>query len=176
MSKTGTMSISMRAEARNADGELIGVHKHLLDDMAIRAFAWGIQLNLLKTNETMQDVTGASNPETANTSITTLNLHAGSGVTAPAFTDYQIQSPLTNTGTTAYVTPVVNAISGPAFTVTGTFTNTSGGTLVYGNVGIEITLSSGHTYLLTHDQINGLSGFIISSLGTVSIVYTVGFS
>lgn len=171
----GAITISMRAEARDAEGRLIGVHEHLLDDMAIRAFAWGIQLNLLKTNETMQDVTGAANPETANSAITVVNLHAGSGITAPNFTDFQIESPLTNTGTTAYVTPTTNTISGPAFTITGVFTNSSGGTLTYGNVGVEITLNS-HTYLLTHDQINGASGFIVSNLGTVNIVYTIGFS
>jgi len=175
MSKSGTMSISMRAEAKDSEGKLIGVHEHPLDDMAIRAFAWGIQLNLLKTNETMTDVTGTANAETANTSISAVNLHAGSGVSVPSFTDYQIQSPLTNTGTTAYVTPATNAISGSAFTVTGTFTNTSGGTLTYGNVGIEITLNS-HTYLLTHDQINSGSGFIISVNGTVGITYTIAFS
>lgn len=156
-------------------GGFIGTSEHRLTDMAIRAFAWGIQLNLLKTNETMQDVTGASNPETANTAISAVNLHAGSGVTAAVFTDFQIESPLTNTGSTAYVAPSINAISGPAFTVTGVFTNTSGGTLTYGNTGIETTLNS-HTYLLTHDQINGLSGFIVSNNGTVSITYTVGFS
>ena len=43
------------------------------------------------------------------------------------------------------------------------------------NAGIETTLNS-HTYLLTHDQINGLSGFIVSNNGTVSITYTVEFS
>ena len=84
-------------------GGFIGTSEHRLTDMAIRAFAWGIQLNLLKTNEvTIQDVTGASNPETANTAISAVNLHAGSGVTAAVFTRFAVESPLTNTGSTAY--------------------------------------------------------------------------
>jgi hypothetical protein len=96
-------------------------------------------------------------------------------VTAPAFTDYQIQSPLTNVGTTAYVTATVAVISGSGYQITGTFTNTSGGTLTYGNVGIEITLN-GHTYLITHDQVSGLTGYIVSNLGTVVVTYTITFS
>src|SRR5271169_3162503 len=132
-------------------GGLVGKSGHFLGDMAIRAMAWGMQLNLFKTNETMQDVTGASNPETANTAITAVNIHAGSGVTAPSFTDFQIETPLSNTGTTAFVTAVMHAISGAAFTVTGTLTNSTGSTITYGNLGLEITLNS-HTYLVTHDQ------------------------
>lgn len=168
------IKIKLEVEARNPDSTLIGTFEKEYD-LAARAFAWGIQLNLLNTNEVMQDTSGNPNAETANTAISAVKLHAGSGVTAPAFTDFQIESSLINVGTTAFVAPTIHAISGSGFQVTGVFTNTSGGTLTYGNVGIEITLN-GHFYLLTHDQVNSLSGFIVSNLGTVQIVYTITFS
>jgi hypothetical protein len=153
---------------------LIGISDNE-NDIAVEAFANWVQVNILNStvSNPFKDTGGTNRSPSANTAVTAVNIRAGSGVSAPLFADFAIESPLA--GGSGFNTATINAIGAGNFTVTSTITNSSGGNLTYGNVGIEITANA-FVYLLTHDQTNAGVGYLVSNLGTVAVTYTITFS
>jgi hypothetical protein len=160
---------SLRVEARDKDGKLIGVH--CKDDLTTKQLAQLIMLGVLASNQTIKDTSNTTHNET--TSATTGSspaINAGTGSTAAAFTDYNLQSQSASTSGTEAAT--VGSISSNTFTVTATITNGSGSTITYAEVGIQVTVNS-HVYLITHDVFSGLA---VSNGGTLAVTYTFTFT
>ena len=155
-------------------------------DMGLRGFSAMLIANVFKTATTadIKDTSNVSQTITANSAVTTCQLVAGAGVTAPVFSNYDVQSTgiagdPTFDGNSPITATVNNTItdnsSNGTFTITGTFTNNYAGNETYGNIGIYIT-NSVSTFMMAHDQTNGGSGYVVSHLGTVAVTYTITVS
>ena len=150
-------------------------------DMGINQFAVLLITNIFATASATNaaiDVTGTTHTISANTATSAIVLAAGSGLTAPVFGDNAIQSQLASTSGSISATvnnTITNLTSSGTFTITGTFTNSIGTPQTYGNIGIEVT-AGGNTYLVSHDQTNGGTGYLVSPSGTVAVTYTVTVS
>lgn len=150
-------------------------------DMGLYAFAAALIANVFDTANTatsVPDTGDTSRSWAANSATSALQLVAGSGVTAPSFGDYQVQTQLaTTSGTAAAVvgTTITNNGTNGTFTITGTFTNGTGSNATYGNIGIYLTANA-FVFMVAHDQTNGGSGYVVSATGTVAVTYTVTVS
>jgi hypothetical protein len=152
-------------------------------DMGLANFSGFIIANIFDTATAgsgvqMTDTSNATHVVSANTATGTIDLGAGSGTTAPTFIDYNIQTQLASTSglIAATVSNVItNNTTNGTFTITGTFTNSTGSNATYGNIGILVT-AGGNVYLVAHDQTNGATGYVVSPLGTVAVTYTVTVS
>lgn len=152
-------------------------------DMGIRAFSALLIANVFNaaTTSDIKDTSNATHTISANTATSAVGIRAGSGVTTPVFSNYVIETPLTNSpaGTGLIAATVNNTITDNStngtFTITGTLTNGTAGNLTYGNIGIEVTAAT-FVYLVSHDQTNGASGYVVSASGTVAVTYTITVS
>ena len=139
-------------------------------DIMLLQFAQIVQLNILDTAVSIKDTSGSSHSETANTSSSTIDIHAGTGATAAAYNDHALQTETeTVLGTSGTVTVGSATGSGTtsSFTVSGTVT--AGASRAYSDVGLSVTINS-HVYLLCHDVFTALS---VSNGGTLAITYTL---
>ncbi len=169
----GLVHICARVEARDPYGVLTGVYKNEYD-LGTKQFAQLVQTNILDTAQTITNTSGTGESIAVNSASTSPTILAGTGTTAAAVTDYALQTP--TSGSSGSIAATINAYSGSGtsgnFTVTGTITNTSGSTITYSEVGIEVTVST-YTFLITHDVFTGLS---VSNNGTLAVTYTITFT
>ena len=96
---------------------------------------------------------------------------------------FQITSPVSqNSGwikTNTWSPTGLATNTGYTFTVTATITNSSGGNLLYKEIGLAVTVThsaSPYYFLLCHDQVNSGSGYTVSNSGTLSVTYTGTFT
>jgi hypothetical protein len=155
-------------------GEITGTFQDKYD-LGTVAFAKFIQTNLLATAETITDTANTTHAISANTAATAPLIVAGTTTTAAASNDYKLGGQ--SSGGSGSVAATVNAWTTTSstsgnFTVTGTITNTSGGTIAYGEVGIQITASS-VAFILAHDAFAALN---VSNNGTLAVTYTITFT
>lgn len=129
---------------------------------------------IFASTQTVTDTTNTGRSVAAAYTPSTFQIVAGTGTTAAATLDYVLQSQ--SASTSGYVTAAINAYADSGttgnFTVTGTITNGSGGTITYGEIGIYLTISS-HVFMVCHDIINGATGFPVSNTGTLAVTYTI---
>jgi hypothetical protein len=134
-------------------------------DLATKQFAQLIQLNILDSNQTIKDIDGDSNEETANTSSGTITIMAGTDNTAADVTDFSLGAQ------TETVSGTVNSYSGSGvsggFTVTGTITAEAN--RAYTEVGLGVTVNSS-IYLICRDV---FSTYNVSDGGTLAVTYTI---
>jgi hypothetical protein len=126
-----------------------------------------------------KDTSAGLHTVSANTATTSVHLGGGAGLTAVTFIDFNIETENTGGSDSPIVATVNNTITdggvSGTFTITGTFTNNSGGNETWGNIGITITNAVG-TFLVAHDRTNGAVGYLVSPLGTVAVTYTITVS
>ena len=161
------LKVRVKLVARDKDGRVTGVRYH---DMAVTGIAQFIQANLYATAESIKDTGNSTRAIAANTSTGTVQIVAGTGTSGPTFADIALGSQ--TAGTSGYIAATVNALSGSSFTLTGTITNTSGGTVNYSEIGITI-VAGGWTFLLAHDVFTALP---VSQNGTLGTTYTHSFT
>lgn len=199
MSGLGGLHIAVKIVARNpcpehgythteseaCQGGLVGstYNEH---DMGTRGFSAFLIASVFATATTadIKDTSNTSRTVTANAVTSAIKLMAGDGTTAPVFSNYQIQdsgaagSPVL-AGDAPIAATVNNTItdnsSNGTFTITGTFTNTSGANETYGNIGISLVALT-WTFMVAHDRTNGASGYVVSAAGTVAVTYTITVS
>lgn len=159
--------------AKDKDGNITGTYCNE-DDLFTKQFAQMTQLNIFNTAETITTTSNVAEALTVNNAATAPTIVAGTGTTAAAVTDYNLQSQ--SSGTSGSVAATINAYSGSGtsghYTITGTITNSSGGNITYSEVGLEVTVAT-YVFLLTHDVFTGL---VVSNLGTLAVTYTLTFS
>lgn len=138
--------VSVKLEARDKDGRLEGVPLTFkgtvtkeFDDLVTAQGAAFLISNVLDTAQSIQDTSNTARAIGANTATGTIQIVAGTGTTAAAVTDYNLQAQ--SSGTSGYVAasvgnPTESGTSG-SFTVTGTITNSSGASITYSEVGVE---------------------------------------
>ena len=167
------MKTSVSVVARDKDGNIIGNY-YKEDDLETKQFAQIVQNNIFDTAESVTDITNTARSLTVNSASTAPTIVAGTGTTAAAVTDYVLQTPVS--GSSGSIAATINAYSGSgtsgSFTITGTITNTSGATINYSEVGLEVTIST-YVFLITHDVFTALG---VSNSGTLAITYTLTFS
>jgi hypothetical protein len=167
------VKIRLQLVVTNPDGKKLYYDNP--DDITLLQLAQMTQSGLMaltgqtikETGATTQSITGAM---TANTPT----IEFGTGATAAAFTDYAIQTATTGTNP---VTATINAISSNTFTVTATWSNTTGSSVTIGEVAMYVTSTAGvstnKTYALTHDQFTGV---VVSNGGTAAATLTFTWS
>jgi len=128
------------------------------------------------TNAT-KDTAAGLHTQSANTAMSSTNLHLGAGVTTVNVGDYAIEAGTNDWGTIAATvnTTVTNNGTNCTSTITGTFSNGAVVNETAGNVGIEVT-AGGVKFLMAHDNINGGTGYVVSPSGTVAVTYTITVS
>lgn len=137
-----------------------------------KAHAQFTQLNVYASNVsgTVLDVTNAARTIAANTATGTINICAGTTGTAAAFADHALGAQ--SASTSGLTSATVNALSGNAYTITATITNTSGGSINYNEVGIQVT-AGGNAFLTAHDApLSGGPYSVSSPTGTLTVTYT----
>lgn len=163
------LKIRVKVEAKDIDGILTGIYDNQYDLGTIQLLGF-IATNILDTAESIKDTGGTIRSITANSANSVINIVAGTGVTAPAVSDFNLQTQ--SAGSSGSISATVNAPSGSTFTVTGTITNSSGSTIAYSEVGIECT-SATFVFLLSHDVFTALN---VSNGGTLAVTYTATIS
>lgn len=149
--------------------------------MGLNQFSGLLIANIFATStatNAMKDTSAALHTVSANTSTSLVTLVAGSGVTAPTFGDFVIDTAISGSSGSISATvnnTITNNVTNGTFTITGTFTNILGVNTTYGNIGIYVT-AGGNIYMLAHDQTNGGTGYVVSPAGTVAVTYTVTVS
>ena len=164
-----SLKIRVDVKAFNSNNELTGIYNNEYDLGTIQLLGF-ICTNILDAAETIKDTGGTGRSITANSSNSAINIVAGTGTTAAAVSDYNLQTQ--SAGSSGTITGTVTAPSGSTFTVTGTITNSSGGTIAYSEVGIECT-SATFVFLLAHDVFTALN---VSNGGTLAVTYTATIS
>lgn len=145
-------------------------------DMTLLQIAQFIQAGLMgvSTGLSFKDIAGTSHSQTAQVLAGTPTIEFGTGVTAATFTDFQIQ---TAAGGTNPVTATVTTISSNTFTVTGTWTNSTGSNVTISELAMYVTTTAGMgtngTFALTHDV---FSGQTVSNGGTAAATLTWTFT
>lgn len=174
----GCITWTAHIVARNADGSLVGEQD--FPDISVQALAFFLLSNIFDTATTVPDVTNTNRSISANTAATAPYIVAGTTGTAPAFTNYALGDGTTNTnyhsnGNYAEAATVTATLSSNTCTIAATITNASGSNITYKEVGMAIT-AGGNYFLVTHDQVNSGTGYVVSNSGTLSITYTGTFS
>ena len=165
------------------EGGIIGVYDNPAD-ISVKALAQLMQVNILALSG--QSITNVSNSSQAISVADVPSapfIVAGLTGTAATFADYALGDGTSNTNyhaNSSYAqAATVNAIASNTFTVTATITNSSGGNLLYKEIGLAVTVThtaSPYYFLLCHDQVNSGSGYTVSNSGTLSVTYTGTFT
>jgi hypothetical protein len=154
-------------------------HMKKRGDLSTIGLASLMQNNILYTVPTAFYDTGhTSRTTTRNSACTSPLVLGGEGATAPAVTDYHMQT--WTDDTSHQIAATVNAITGwsgtsGSFTVTGSIVNSSGSDITYKEIGISVVMQT-WTFLITHDTINSGSGYLVSNGGTLAVTETFTFS
>lgn len=139
-------------------------------DNALQQMAQLMQGNILfNPAGSIRDTGGTYRAATLNMSATGVAIVAGSGLTAPAFTDYSLEVPVT--GSSGSVTVSAATLVGATIFMTGVINNSSGGQITYGEIGVQTTVN-GFQYLVAHDA--GTT-YAVSNGGQLSTTYGVPF-
>ena len=120
----------------------------------------------------MKDTSGNTHTVSANSATGTVQVVAGSSNTAPTAADYALNTPVA--GSSGYVAATCTYATG-SLTITGNITNSSGGNLNYGEIGVVVTVAT-YIYLLTHDYANQTSpytAYLVSNGGTLACTITL---
>jgi hypothetical protein len=128
--------------------------------------------NILNTTQTtvVKDTTNTARTVSANTAITGVNIVAGTGTGAGAVTDYTLSAKsATGQGTKAGTIGAVNTTSG-AFTITANMDAPSGSTIVYGEIGIEVTTAS-YSFLIARGTTGGT--WSVDTSHYLAVTYTI---
>jgi hypothetical protein len=172
----GGFKVALDVVGYEPDGRVVGTY-HNESDLITQQWAQFVILQILNQTSTLTVTdttnTGRSIVGTPAT-ITALTIVGGTGTTAASVTDYVIQTAASTTGTTSTVAATVNwatESSGTSgtFTVTGTFTNSSGSTINYSELCLYVT-NAAHTFAITHDVFTAVP---VSNTGTLAITYTI---
>lgn len=126
---------------------------------------------LNKTQTTaVKDITGTAETVSANSTISAVDVVAGTGGTTAAVTDYVLGAQSSDgQGSQAATVNAVSTSTG-VFTVTANMSAPSSGTIVYHEVGITITIGS-YTFLITRDY-NG-TGWSVDTTHYLAVTYTI---
>ncbi len=168
----GQSGVHLLVIARDADGNETGRYQDAADLMT-QQWAQFAYTQVFGTSGSIITITGATVSVPVWSTLTALTICAGTGTNAAQVSDTKMQT-LSGTlagtcpGTLSAFPPTQSGTSG-SFTVTGTITNTSGSSITYSEIGLQMTLGA-NSYLLTHDVFTGV---VVSYTGTLSISYTV---
>jgi hypothetical protein len=169
------LSVKVDLVCKDADGNVTSAYTNERDQTLLQ-LAQFTQAALMgvTTGLSFKDTSGTSHTQTAAVLAGTPTIAFGTGTTASTFSDYTIQ---TAAGGTNPVTATVNAISSNTFTVTATWSNTTGSTVAISELAMYVTttqgMSSESTFALTHDVFSGqsvLNGG--SALATLTFTWT----
>ncbi len=129
---------------------------------------------LLSTQTTVVKDTGnTARTVSANSTITAVNVVAGTGGTTAAVTDYVLGAPVANQqGNQTATVSAVNT-STDVFTVTANMAAPSSGTTVYKEVGVQI-VTGGFTFQAARDYNAG--GWSVDTVHYLAVTYTVTIS
>jgi hypothetical protein len=172
----GRTGLKLELVARDGDGNITGTYCNE-NDLITQQFAQFAILNIFNqlATLTVTDTTNTARSIVGTpATITALTIVGGTGATAASVTDYVIQTAASTTGTSSTVAATVNwvvessGVSG-SFTITGTFTNTSGSTITYSELALYVT-NAAHLFAITHDVFTGVA---VSNTGTLAITYTL---
>jgi hypothetical protein len=121
-----------------------------------------------------QDTGGTLRSISINSAVSSPTIVFGSGTTAISPSDYQLQSPIS--GSSGSVAATVSGLTVSSttcsFSLTCTVTNSSGGTLTYGEAGVTITVAT-FTFLILHDLVNGSVGQQLTNGQGANVTYTI---
>jgi hypothetical protein len=158
----------------DCEKELVGCREGP-SNLCTAAFAGLVQANIFNSaaNPTIKDTGGVLRSVAANSAVSALTMAAGTGVTAAAVADFAMQAQTAGSSgsITAGITISATTETGVSgtFTIVGTFTNTTAGTVAYAEVGITMTAAT-FVFLVTHDVFAALS---VSVNGTLQVTYTL---
>jgi hypothetical protein len=129
------------------------------------------------SSQTVKDTSAATHTVAAGFTASAPTICTGTGSTTPAVGDYVIQTPVTDTpaGTGKIAATVGTYVPGTttgAFPITGTITNGSAADITYKEIGIEVTIAT-FVYLVLHDLVNGVTGYLVSIGGSMACTYTI---
>lgn len=143
-------------------------------DLETQQFAQFVLCNIFGVAQTIKNTSGTGESISAFTSTGTYNIVAGTGTSAVSVTDTNLQAQ--SSGSSGSATATIGSYSGSGssgtFTITATITNSSGSSITYGEVGIELTAST-YVFLLTHDLLSPTVP--VSNTGTLAVTYTLTF-
>lgn len=170
----GVQGVKVLVIGRDADGTETGRYESGQEDLITQQWAQFCYTNIFGTTGSIIAITGSTISTVVWSTLSALTIAAGTGTNAAQVNDHALQ---TIAGTTAGTCPgtlsafpAEGAATSGSFTITGTITNNSGGTINYSEIGIEINDNAAHTYLLTHDVFVAVP---VSNTGTLSITYTI---
>jgi len=153
---------------RLADGRL-AVHEDPTD-LGTTVLLGIFSCNIVATGQTVKNTSGTGISVSANSTVSSPVVVAGTGTTAAAVGDTNLQAQSSGSSGSQAITSVT--VSGATIVIVGTITNGSSGTIAYDEVGLEVTIGA-NTYLLAHDApLNGTTGYNVSIGGTLGITYT----
>ena len=130
-----------------------------------------LEANLLDSAQgaVVKDTGGTSRSFSANTSITGINVVAGTDTTAAAVTDYKLNAQSSNgQGSQAGTVGSVNTTTG-VFTVTANMSAPSSGSIVYGEVGLQVTTAS-YTFSIARGTTGGT--WSVDTVHYLAVTYT----
>jgi hypothetical protein len=169
-----TTKVKLELVARDGNGNITATYCND-NDLITQQWAQFVYTQIFGVAGTIKSTTGTGYNNTAWGTLSALTLASGTGATAASVTDYVIQTPVSPAGSgtcagTLSAFPSESSGTSGSFTVTGTITNSSGSTITYSELGIEMTDAASHVYLLTHDVFTGVP---VSNTGTLAITYTI---
>lgn len=147
---------------------LVGVHEKDVD-LGTTVLLGIFSANLLATAQTVNDTTATGRSISANSAVSSPTIAAGTGSTAAAVGDTNLQAQSAGSSGSQAIASVV--VSGATITITATITNGTAGTIAYDEVGIIVTIG-GHTFLLAHDAPLTGGPYNVSVGGTLAVTYT----
>jgi hypothetical protein len=129
----------------------------------------------------LKDSAGATHTVSAGFTASTPYINAGTGSTTCYVDDCVLTSQQSNSPAgTGAIAATVSAYTGGAsatsgsFTVTGTITNGTAGNITYKEIGVYVYIAAlSAWFLISHDLINGTTGYVVSASGTMACTLTV---
>lgn len=159
--KGGRVHVKLELLLRDAKGKVCGggILEYDLTVLQSAQFFVSNQLGVA-SGLSFKDTSGTSHAQTAQVLSGTPQIEFGTGSTSATWSDFAIQTAAggTNpvTGTVSAITP--GGTSG-TFTVTGTWTNSTGSSVTISELALYVTTTAGmasnSTFALTHDVFSG---------------------
>ena len=148
----GGLRVSARLDVLDGRGRLVSSVWRPYD-MTLKQCAQIFQLNVagIAGPLTVTDTSNTGRSVSAGSSITATQIAFGTGTTPAAFTDYTIQ---TQVASGSPVTATVNGLSSNTFTITASWSNSTGSSVTVSELACYLTIG-GHTFAITHDVFTG---------------------
>jgi hypothetical protein len=156
---------------------VITARGHKEHDLKTSQYALLEMAGVFAASQTVRDTSNATHTVAAGFTTSAPKIVTGTGSTTPAVGDFAIQTPVTDTpaGTGQIAATVGTYVPGTttgAFPITGTITNGSAADITYKEIGMTVIIAT-YVYLVLHDLVNGVTGYLVSIGGTMACTYTI---